>query len=77
MTAPRHAAPEVGTDPATVPGVIRAQWVHDHGVRLLPAPSRLDRPRIPDSLMGADRMGGGLDPVADYLALKGEGGWEW
>lgn len=76
MTAPtgRHQAPEVGEiDPDTVPGLIRAQWVHDHGVGHLPAPSRLDRPRrIPDHLKGADRLGGGQDVLSDYLYLKGE-----
>lgn len=36
MTAPRHAAPDVGFTPATDPGCLRAAWIADHPDRHLP-----------------------------------------
>jgi hypothetical protein len=34
--APRHAAPDVGFNPATDPCLIRAAWISQHGLRHLP-----------------------------------------
>lgn len=39
-TTGRHAAPEVGFDPATDPTLIRASWIAQHGLRHLPSAIR-------------------------------------